>query len=278
MSLSQNWWTRQPPRYVKANRAKRVGALWTFTDTADRVTGRPITIGTGGSIAHSSLGRVASVSGVANLGRIVLNTSLADKPGAGNFTVFARYILRTVAGYCILGRWNTGASPSTNDWLLGSATVLGSTASFGGAFGSNIVHAEVTAGAVANEEYIMVGRRRGTTLYVDRVHLVRGLPDEAWSSASNTSASVTTFNSNSSRALKVGEIDAGAGNNTSLDLIAAGLFPFAMSDEQVKRLPYDLWDYFAPRRVLVPVSAAASFSVGWAANANTIIQPGVACA
>lgn len=251
-------WPLQPPARVGANPARGLSALWALSGRADRVSGAPIVIGTGGTIVTTPGGTALSVSGTTNLSRGVLVSARgADKPGAGDFTVFARYYLRTVAGFCIIGRWNTGASPSTNDWLLGSATGIASTISFGGAFGSNIVHAEVAAGSVANEEYFMVGRRRGTTLYVDRVHLVRGLPDEAWASASNTSVNVTTFNSNTARVTAIGEIAAGAGNNTSLDLLVAGMLPYALSDEQVRRLPYDIWDYFRPRRIWVPVAAAA---------------------
>jgi hypothetical protein len=232
-------WSRQPDGPVKA--AAGVSALWSGARWADAVSGRPVGLAlTSVAGAVTRMGRALRVSGTGTLNRAILRcASGADTPGARDFTAIALFRLdSTAGGYAAIGRWNTGASPSTCDWYIGAdGTFGGTTTDFAVAAGSTIYKATVSAGWVAGATYLLIGRRRGTTILLDRL----SLDDRIASSASTTNAGITTINSHSARQLKIGEIDAGASLNADLSLIMGALVPRAITDAEVAELQRNPW-------------------------------------
>lgn len=264
-------WTRQPPNKAGPCKRWRPSALWAFSHLADQVSGKPITrAATANSRVDLRAGTHLAVTGTSVANRAVLNCdSGADKPGAGDFTVIHRFVLRSSTGYLSVGRWNTGGTPSSCDWFLGAGNQFGSsgtTSDFLVAVGSAPPYtASVAGGWAVGFEYILVGRRRGTTILVDRYN-----EDGTILSASTTNAGITTINSNSARSLKLGEIDAGATYNAALDSSLVALFPYALTDADLRDLLPNTWALFAPDDdiIWIPGGAGGAAELAGAAIAQ----------
>lgn len=253
-------WVSQPDESAAASFDLAPSALWVGGIRVDLASTRPMSFGTSGSVVNSKAGRAFSATGTANLGRVVFGTDTgADKPGAGDFTVAIWFRLSSIAtGYAAIGRWNTGATPSTSDWYLGAAgTFGGTTIDFTVAVGSSTYTASYSpSGWATGYDYVLVGRRRGTTIYVDRVTVIDG----SIVSASTTNAGITTINSNSARALKLGEIDAGAIYNAELTADYVALFPRCISDAELRALWQNPSQLFESLDGWAPASAGGGIS------------------
>ena len=251
MAVRDRWLERiaQPQEFVGANVGAGWVAAWSFGVATDQASGEPVTQTTDASLVVREDGQRLSVSGISALGRAVLNCADADKPGAGDFTVAIKFRLST-SSYCVVGRWNTGGSPSTCDWLIGSNNPPYQF-EFIVAVGATTYTATISGTYSTGEDYGLIARRRGTTITLDRYDYATG----ARSSASTTNAGITTINSNSARALKLGEIDAGAGYNSSLESPYLGIANRALTDEEVTDWFVNPSVMFEPERIWVPVSA-----------------------
>lgn len=245
--------TTQPAQVVGA----RAAAAWSGAIGVDQVSGRIITPSTSLSSKASRFGRALCVSGTGSLNRAILRPYQgADLPGAGDFTCAILFqFAQVTTGYAAIGRWNTGGSAGTNDWFLGSAGSGGLSSGelqFNVEVGSTTYSAaNLFAGWNASRPYLLIGRRRGTTIDVLRYDYVAG----AWRTGSTTNAGITTINSNSARSLKLGELDTSASLNADVDMYGAYLFRRAISDAEVEDLAVNFWRHFGPQRIWVPVSA-----------------------
>lgn len=255
-------------------------AFWDFKRGAEVRSRQPIQRGQNSSLTLDAWGTALSVSGTSNLGRAVLPCAGADQPGARDFTAAILFTPTALDGYLAVGRWNSGASPSTCDWLLGAiGSFSGTTTDFSVACGSTVYTASVTAGWLANATYLLVGRRRGTTLTVTRM-LVQymGFPGDLSSmkTGSTTHAGITTINSNASLGLKLGEIDIGAGYNTSMRTSRLALWNRAISDAELLDLYTGRWPAVqSPLRLYFDGGgggAAAQFSGAASAQADAAAQ------
>lgn len=249
---------RQPQGRIGA--ADGVSAAWSAGGwCADAVSGQLPTVGASTAPAVRSIGRVLRVTGQASSNRAILASRAGrDQIGAGDFTVLVlAELVRTNVGYSVLGRWNSGGSPGTNEWFIGSGGTGGITSGdldFWVEVGSTTYQARVAgAGWSAGVPYLLVGRRRGTTIIVDRCDLSTGV----WHSGSTTNAGITTVNTVSGRNLTIGELASSSSLNADVDFYAGGIFPRALSDVEVAAAAtHALWGMlFAARRICVPVSA-----------------------
>ena len=228
-------------------------AAWNFASDYEPVTGTLATRGASNvSNVVSQYGKGIKVSGTSNLGRYVLNAPRsAVDIGAGDFTVFVSFVLDAAGGYCAIGRWNTGGTPATSDWMLGGASSgLGTDIGFTVAVGSSTYAASFVSGMPTSGLNTLVGRRVGTTIYVDR--FLNGVFIQR---ASTTNAGITTVNYNAARSTKIGEIDVGAGYNVRMTAYNAATFRRFISDAELKTLVQNQWQIFQPtsRAIWVPV-------------------------
>ncbi len=195
-----------------------------------------------------------SVAGNAALDRAILNAHPdASDFGDRDFTVMVRFVLLSVReSYVAFGRWFSGGTATQCMWYIGGA-FNSTTCNMGVAAGTGARGVEITGltWAVGNE-YTIIGRRAGTSLWVDRINHTTGLRS---SSAPYSDAAITTLNSVSARNLKLGEFDAGAAYNMDLDASVAAILPYKASDAQVRELYANPWQlaatdlrriYFAP--------------------------------
>lgn len=250
---------KQPVSSTKA--AAGVSAAWTGPSVVDAVSGYLPTLTADAVRKSSAIGQSLEVTGQGSLDRVILKSYVGkDQISSGDFTVVALVTLqRTDIGYSVLSKWNTGSQPGTNEWFLGSGGAGGFASGdidFWIEVGSTIHRATVTsAGWSTGVPYLLVGRRRGTTITVDRCDLNTGV----WHSRSTTDAGITTINTSSARKLTIGEIASGAGVNADVGFYAGGIFPRALSDAEVASAATPaLWGMlFAPKRVLVPFSTSA---------------------
>lgn len=262
MTPRRKGWTSQPGQLVGA--LPGVAAAWSGAIGVDQVSGRIITPTTALSSKASRFGRALCVAGTGSLNRAILNTRQgADLPGAGNFTVAILFqFAQVTTGYAAIGRWNTGGSAGTNDWFMGSAGTGGVSSGemqFNVEVGTTTYSAaDLFAGWNASRPYLMIGRRTGTTIEVIRHDFVAG----TWRSSSTTNAGITTINSNSARALKLGELDTSASLNADVDMYGAYLFKRSISDAEVDSLVSNFWWHFAPRRVWLPSEVTAAGITG----------------
>lgn len=74
-------------------------------------------------------------------------------------------------------------------------------------------------------------------------------------------------------AIGIGDGDWNIGQNGAVYLFA--IWNRVLPRKLAARLSANPWYLFAPRSIWVPVAAGATFNAAWAANANTLIQPGV---
>ena len=241
-------WTQHPGVFRPINGAsplsQKLAGAWNFATEADGVIGKIITRGAGASRSASNYGAGVKVAGTSNLSRCVLNNSGADTPGASDFTVACLFQLDATSGYSAVAKWNTGASASTDDWFLGANNQFsGTTADFLVAVGSTVYAASIASTSwTAGTTYLLVGRRKGTTIYIDR----HDYTNRAKRSASTANAGITTINSNASRVTKLGEIDAGASLNANTTTAFVGMWGRSISDSEILELIANPWQLFAP--------------------------------
>lgn len=267
-------WTQQPQEVVRLNAGSPIvqagiGALWHGSSMADAVTGSLITRSSSASQNTGPSGLYHRVAGTGSLDRLVLQTS-ADNIGAGNFTVLIRTILRgnLSNAYMAVGRWM--GPPSTSDWYLGAgSSFTGSTVDFGVACGTEPigVSATVPGGWATGVEYTIVGRRLGTTLYVDLFSGIALLV-----SGSYSSGLINTVNYNSHN-LTFGEYKGGgAAYNLDSDTSLLALFPRCLSNAEILALAVDSpWHLFESQRIEVPSAAASAVPNITALSAESIL-------
>ena len=154
----------QPPAGTAVNPAWAPAAAWAFTGLGDSVSGRSVVLAAVTTFKPTTPGLALSVAGLFGARATLRVKPSVDMPGANDFTVVFRGIYRGAGSttQSHIGRWNTGASPGTNDWLLGGSNTDNSIY-FLVEVGSTSYSASVVAPAyLAGHEYVMVGRRRGT--------------------------------------------------------------------------------------------------------------------
>lgn len=237
-------WKRQPQTLTGVDRLWSPTAAWNFNTGFECVSRLPPKILSGqGLKSPAPIGVGSGVSGTSSMGRFVCNSlASAVTIGADDFTVFITFKYSTsTAAYSAFGRWNTGASVATCDWYLGAASTFATaSATFTVAAGSSVYTATASGSWVNGETYTLVGRRKGTTIYVDRYTHSTG----AVVSGSTTNAGITTVNYNSARATKLGEIDAGAVYNAAITAYVAGTFKRYIVD--VAPIFRNPWQVFQP--------------------------------
>lgn len=174
-------------------------------------------------------------------------------PGAGDFTVACLFKTGALQ-YSVIARWNTGGAPGTNCWFLGQN---GDSGAFSVECGSSTFSASIAgAGMPDGQWFMLVGRRRGTTIYVDKF-----AADGTHSSASTTNAGITTINDVPARKLKLGEIDASFAYNSTAKYLFAATWRRALLDAELPLLFANVWQAFAPANApvfyLLPGSGAS---------------------
>jgi hypothetical protein len=251
-------WTTQPQQACEIDLKLGPSAAWNFATKRDAVSGLEMVLGADNSSGVWRDGRYINVTGASNLNRVECVSSVsAIAPGAGDFTVTVTFVFDGLTGgYSAFGRWNTGATPSTSDWFLGAGSTFGvATADFTVACGSSVYSASAAGAWVVGNKYTFIGRRRGTTIYVDRYNHTTGV----WVSGSTTNAGITTINYNAARKTKLGEIDIGAGYNIAATYSTAATFKRCLSGAEVRSLSANPWQIFKPlpRRIFAPVATSS---------------------
>lgn len=123
--------------------------------------------------------------------------------GASNFTVeMLVYKKANSSGWsnlCAVGKWNTGGSPGTNEWLL-SLTSNGSdnNPTFSVEVGSTTYSVISSVALTLNTWTHIAGVRNGTSILIYVDGTLRG---------TTTNAGITTINDISGRTMKIGKID-----------------------------------------------------------------------
>lgn len=257
-------WTRQPQIQVGIDRsnylARHIGAIWNFADDVEPISGLVATTGPNSSRGLNEFGRYVNVTLQANLNRYICkSTRDAIDIGSGDFSVWVKFTyLGYVGGYSIFGRWNTGSTPSTSDWFLGAPSGFsGTSVGFSVATATSIYSASAVGSWVVGKTYTLIGRRKGTTIFVDRYcH-----DDGVWVSGSTTDSGITTINYNSARNTKLGEIDVGKSYNAAANYYLAGTSKQCFSDDGLRELVSNPWQIFKPRtRYLFTTSVEVSAS------------------
>lgn len=148
--------------------------------------------------------------------------------GTRDFTVavWVKKITQLNYGNAVVSKWNTGASPGTNEWILNLNGGISGTTN-GPAFGVQIgttSYSAKKATPVTNtgQWYFLVGKREGNTIsiYVDGV-----LED------TETIPTGASINNISGRKMSIGKIDAGYYSNMQVDNLM--IFDNALSDSQI---------------------------------------------
>lgn len=148
--------------------------------------------------------------------------------GTRDFTVavWVKKITQLNYGNAVVSKWNTGASPGTNEWILNLNGGISGTTN-GPAFGVQIgttSYSAKKATPVTNtgQWYFLVGKREGNTIsiYVDGV-----LED------TETIPTGASINNISGRKMSIGKIDAGYYSNMQVDNLM--IFDNALSDNQI---------------------------------------------
>lgn len=257
--ILQNQWTRQPQYPARPSQLWKPEGLWNFATQNNAVSGSLNTITSAAIQSVGSLGIGVKVSGTASLNRHILNGPSSINIGADNFTVAIAFRLDSTAGYSALSRWNTGGSAGSNVFLLGgSSGFTASTVSFMVEVGTASYEANVSGSWVSGETYFLFGRRKGTSIYVDRYALSTG----ALVSGFRTDAGITSINEVSARSLKLGELDASASLNADVTGFVAATFRRCLTDAEVRILIGNPWQIFVPpKRILFAPPAAAGLTV-----------------
>lgn len=221
-------------------------AAWNFATNHEERSKQRSTVNAGSSRGVGIFGKGVTVGGNVLADRYICNSSQAAVDiGAGEWTgiVTFRYSGPTGA-YAAFGRWNTGASPTTCDWYLGANSTFGvATADFVVAVGgASPFVASVAAGWTVGQTYTLIGRRRGTTIYVDRyTHSTR-----AWASGSTTNAGITTINYNSARKTALGEIAVDPTYNLDATYFQAQTYKRCLLDPEIRSLARNPFQVFTP--------------------------------
>ncbi len=259
------------PRFPAApNSVLSSRALWNFGQGArDSVSGAAATLAAGyTSVVATPSGTGMAVSGTGTLGRCVLGSTVsAIAPGTGDFTVFLLFRYDgSSGGYAAIARWNSGGAAATCDWLLGAGnTFSGTTADFEVAVGSTIYTASASSASwTVGKIYLLIGRRSGTTIYVDRFDVAT----RSRVSGTTQNAGITNINYNVSRSTKIGEIDVGTGYNANLSPILGGTLPYALTEFGIGQIAANPWKFFQgagnPIPLFPPVATAAASLSGQA--------------
>lgn len=218
------------------------------------------------------LGYGCSASGTAAIARVNFGLPDVSDPGADDFTVAAFFRMDVKrGGYAVLARWLTGATPSACMWSLGSNSPgLNSPIAFSIAVGGTIYGATVNvngaAGLTAGLHYMMFGRRRGTSLFVDVLELETG----TLYAGVNTSGPSGAVNSVPARTLNLGAFDLGAAYNVDLTYSWVALSRSYWGDEIIDELmqnPAAVFEKEAAWLWAVPAGGAAAELAGDAAAA-----------
>lgn len=225
----------QPPGYVGRDPSWGASALWPNQDHG-------ITFGAGGAMIAGRSGATISVSPWYNTYRAVLDAKGADKIGDGDFSVLLKFTHRnnTSVDAIVFGRWSLS---STKEWALwtGGTPVV----AFSVVCGGTQYDATATVSSwVDDQDYILIGRRRGTTLYVDFINQTTG----EIASGSTTNGAITTVDHDPARSLVLGELEGWTWATVDLDVPCAALFPRCLSDQEVKSLLRNPWQLFASAR------------------------------
>lgn len=222
--------------------------------------------------ADPYFGAVVGASGVAALSRVSFGRPAASEPGTRDFTVASLWRCDNKrSGFSVVSKWNTGASPTTCDWALGSnGAGLGNPSAFSIAVGGTTYSATIAISGidlpVNGYHYLWVGRRRGARLWLDTFCFETGRFLH-----STASGSAGAVNANSARAVDLGEIDLGAAYSADVSYAWVAMDLAKWSDEQVDGLARDPMSVFQRRRRLFVVSAggAADLVIADATHGHT---------
>lgn len=259
--LSQNErrvWTRQPQVRTGGNSKLAASGLWNGAVLVDQISGQRTALATSGAAQVAIPSGVGiKVSGLAVADRAILAPaySKVGEIGARDFTAICRFTLDSTNGYNVFGKWNTGGSPTTCEWLLGAGAGFGgSTADFMIVVGATTYVASITGLSWGvGRTYTIVGRRSGTTISV----ILYDSYTKTISSASVTNAGITSVNTQTGRALKLGEIDLGSAYNAEITVDIAATFARTLSDTEINVAISNPWQLFAPRRTRRYISLGA---------------------
>lgn len=266
-------WTRQPQYSARPNQLWKPSGLWNFATQSNAVSGALNTITSAAAQSFGPLGIGTSVSGTGSLNRHILNSHGTLDIGSGDFTAFVAFRLDSTAGYSALSRWNTGGSAGSNVFLLGASSgFAAASVSFLVEVGTSSYEANASATWTAGETYLLFGRRKGTTIYVDLYTLSTG----ALVSGFRTDAGITSINEVSARSLKLGELDASASLNANITGFLAATFKRCITDAEMRILIGNPWQLFAPQTSYLFASPSGGTTYSLPADSGSIAITGTA--
>lgn len=226
---------RAQPKHSRPSRFKqKPDGLWNFNNEIEGVSGNKSVVGLDSSKSIGIFGTGVKVTGSTNLDRYALNGKTnIDNIGSGDFSVVATFRLddQTVDGYGVIMRGNS----TTIDWSLGSKDGFKRvteplTASISVKVGSNFYHATCSQAWTAGRHYTLIGRRKGTTIYITSYEHETKVA--TWGATTN--AGITTVNFTAGMKLKLGEDYPGATYNSYITVFSAAIYKRFLSDEVIK--------------------------------------------
>ncbi len=270
----------KPPVRGTPNADFSLTALWGGGQGVDDiVSGLPAALKAASAAATVlPVGPGIKVSGTAATERCVLpSLSLsAVSPGAGDFTAFAtfRYDGGSAGAYIVIGRWSLTAAAC--EWSLAAGNTFGgSTADFLVKVGSTSYSASAASAAwVSGRSYSMVGRRKGATLYVDRMDLLT----RTVVSGVVTNAGITSINSAPATPTQIGEITTGSGYNANISLALGGVARRSWDASEVAAYFANPFRLISPAATMpfgvldIPVDAITVFALNAGATASAAAE------
>ena len=246
--------TQQPQYPAKpSTRFPGLVGLWNFANDINAITGKASTGSTSAKKSFYTSGINEEVTGTSYSSRYALEN--IPSAGANDFTVAIQFRPKNSGGYTAFGKY-AFSNPTASEWFIGAAQSFnGITAGFSVVVGANVYSANITSTSwTLNNDYILIGRRRGTTLFFDRYNLTAGAHD----SATTTDAGITTINSTSTP-LVLGELSGGVSYTTDMATPWAAIFNRSISDAEVAAIAKNPWRLFnAPVLNIWPYSAGSS--------------------
>ena len=235
----------QPQDLVKESPIWKPAAVWNLATNTESVNGKLSTIGPNSGRVVTNLGYGVTVTGVVNLDRYVLNCPKeAIYIGDGDFTLLVKFRLDDLIGQFIIGRMGTTTSASE----FGISATGNFNVSTGVQF--RIVVGGVTKATSATgvtwtigSTYTVIGRRKGTFIYVDILNNTTG----EISRASFDWVDLTTGNYFAANKLTLGQSFSTANNSSTTTYIAA-TFTRYISDTAVNRLLENPWQILETRK------------------------------
>ena len=249
----------QQPQYPAkpSNKFPGLVGLWNFSNDINAITGKASTRSTAAKKSFYTSGINEEVTGTSVANRYALEN--IPSPGANDFTVAIQFTPKNAGGYAALGKYTIG-NVNASEWFIGAGASFGNQyAGFSVSVGGNLYPATISGTSwTLNNEYILIGRRRGTTLFFDRYNLTTGAHD----SATTTDAGITTINSTSTP-LVLGELSGSTGYNTDMATPWAAIFNRSISNAEVAAIANNPWSLFnAPALNIWPYSAGSSDVTG----------------